>query len=198
MADFEKQSYWHERFASETAFEWLTSSAAFMDVLAPHLEQLPRTVRILHLGSGTSDLHNHLRQAGFKDITNIDYEPLALERGRQLERDWFGDVRMEYVVADATRLHPRGKYHVAIDKSTADAVACGGADAVVSMARGIRRCLRDDGFWISLSYSPSRFEGVHFMFEVSVISRVPTPKFKPTDPDIFHCCYLLRPKRDVQ
>jgi hypothetical protein len=191
-APFEKQGYWRDRFASETSFEWLTSSVAFMDVLTPYLQHLANSAQILHLGSGTSDL-----QRGFPNVTNIDYEPLAHERGRQLERNRFGDVRTKYLVADATRLELKGKFQVAIDKRTADAIACGEGDAVASMAKGIWRCLDDGGFWISLSYSAWRFEHVQDLFEVEVISRVPTPKRKPTDPDIFHYCYLLRPRRQL-
>lgn len=194
-ADFEKQSYWQKRFASETAFEWLTSSAAFMDVLAPYLQHLPLSSPILHLGSGTSDLHNYLRQHGFTDITNIDYEPRALERGQHLEKSRFGDLRTKYLLADATQLRGEEKYRVVIDKSTADAVACGGDDAMVAMAESIRRSLDGDGFWVSLSFSPWRFEDVHALLEVEVICKIPTPKIMPTDPDVFHYCYLLKPKR---
>ncbi|KAH6853090.1 S-adenosyl-L-methionine-dependent methyltransferase [Chaetomium sp. MPI-CAGE-AT-0009] len=193
-SNFEKQSYWQRRFASETSFEWLASSATFMEAISPHLKHLPDSTKILHLGSGTSDLHTHLRQRGFFDVTNIDYEPLALKRGQQLENDRFGNVQTKYVVADATRLELEEKYGLAIDKSTADAIACGEDDAVVLMAEGICRSLDDNGFWISLSYSPWRFEHVQSLFKVEVISKLPTPKHKSTDPDIFHYCYLLRPR----
>lgn len=194
-ADFDKQEYWHERFKSETLFEWLASSTEFMEVLLPYLHRLPDFTRILHIGSGTSELHNHLRRHGFSNVTNIDYEPFALERGRQLERDRFGDVQMRYLVADATQLEVDGKYRVVIDKSTADAIACGGTDALMAMAKAVHACLDDNGFWVSLSFSSSRFEHVRSIFEVGLISRLPTPKFRPTDPDIFHFCYLLRPKQ---
>ena len=195
-ADFEKQSYWHRRFKSETSFEWLISSGAFMDVLTPRLQNLPKSASILHVGSGTSDLHNHLRMQGFLGVTNIDYEPLALQRGQQLERDVFGDVQMKYTVADATNLDLEEKYQMVVDKSTADAISCGESIAVALMAASIRRCLSPDGFWVSLSYSPYRFdlEHVHSLFNVQVIGKLPTPKTKATDPDIFHYCYLLQPK----
>jgi ubiquinone/menaquinone biosynthesis C-methylase UbiE len=196
-ADFEKQSYWHERFASETSFEWLTTSAAFMEVLIPHLQRVSPTARILHLGSGTSDLHNHLRHHGYLNVTNIDYEPLALERGRQLEQNRFGDVQTKYLVADATQLESAEKYQIVIDKSTADAIACGEGDIIFRMAQAVRRCLEHDGLWISLSYSPRRFEHVQSLFEVEVVGKVPTPKSKPTDPNIYHYCYRLRPREQV-
>jgi SAM-dependent methyltransferase len=193
-ADFEKQSYWEKRFAAETAFEWLTTSAAFMDVLAPYLQNLPLSSPILHLGSGTSDLHNYLRQHGFTDITNVDYEPRALERGQQLELQHFGDIQTKYLVADATQLKGQEKYRVVIDKSTADAIACGGDEAIAAMADSIHRSMDKDGFWVSLSFSPWRFEDVQPLFDVQVICKVPTPKRLPSDPDLFHYCYLLKPK----
>ncbi len=166
-----------------------------MDILLPYLQPLAESAQILHLGSGTSDLHNHLRQHGFLSVTNMDYESLALERGRQLERERFGDVRTKYVIADATRLKMADRYQVVIDKSTADAIGCGEGDAIMLLAKGLHRCLDGTGFWISLSYSPSRFDHVQSLFEVEVISRLLTPKSKPTDPDVFHYCYLLRPRR---
>lgn len=195
--DFDKQSYWRERFTFEKWFEWLTPSATFMGFILPYLRHLPNSSRILHLGSGTSDLHNHLRREGFQNVTNVDFEPIAIERGQQLEQDFFGDVQMGYLVADATQLDIGEKCRLVVDKSTADAIACAGEDAMMSLCRSVYRCLDDDGIWISLSYSQSRFEDAQFLFEVEVIRKVPTPKAKPTDPDVYHYCYLLRPRRQV-
>ncbi|KAI0017793.1 S-adenosyl-L-methionine-dependent methyltransferase [Xylariomycetidae sp. FL0641] len=200
-ADFEKQSYWRERFASETAFEWLTSSATFMSIAEPYLARLgrpPEDTRVLQLGCGTSDLQNHFRTRGYLDVTNVDYEPLAIERGRQLEQRAFGDVRMNYAVADATQLthdlpEPR-KFDVVVDKSTVDAVSCAGTSVFLRMVENVRACLAaHDGFWISLSYSSYRFDLDDLPFHVQTIGKVPTPKSNPTEPDIFHWCYLLRP-----
>ncbi|UNI20436.1 hypothetical protein JDV02_006524 [Purpureocillium takamizusanense] len=202
-ADFGNQSYWRERFTHETQFEWLLPSADFMAMLQPHLDRLdPSSARILHLGSGTSDLATHLRGRGFLDVLNVDYEPLAAERGRDLERRAFGDVRMRYAVADATQLgsgsdgvDPRARFDLVVDKSTVDAVSCAGGEALARMARGVRQRLADGAAWISLSYSSRRFDDVeHLPFDVEVIARVPTPKLSPADPDVYHCCYLMTPK----
>ncbi|KAI3329889.1 S-adenosyl-L-methionine-dependent methyltransferase [Ustulina deusta] len=196
-ADFEKQSYWRNRFASETAFEWLAPSATFISFMEPYLSPSGNQ-RILHLGSGTSDLHVRLREEGHQDVTNVDYEPLALDRGRQMEERFFGDVATKYAVADVTRLPtdlpaPRA-FDLVVDKSTADAVSCGGDEAVLAMARGVRGCLAAGGLWISLSYSARRFELEELPFDVCVIGKIPTPKAKATDPDVYHWCYLLRPR----
>ncbi|KAK3395753.1 S-adenosyl-L-methionine-dependent methyltransferase [Sordaria brevicollis] len=200
MPDFDKQSYWHQRFESETAFEWLIPSTTFMPILDAFLEKLPESdANILHLGFGTSDLQTHLRTRGFDNITNVDYEPLAIERGRHLEKAAFGDVKMRYITADATHLDAVSdisfqKYHLVIDKSTADAISCAGDDAVLAMAQGIHRSLADGGVWISVSYSAFRYDIPQLPFDVEVISKIPTAKARATDPDIYHYCYLLRPK----
>ncbi|KAK1963185.1 hypothetical protein LY78DRAFT_206047 [Colletotrichum sublineola] len=192
--DFDKQSYWGERFASETNFEWLAPSATLMSIVDPYLANLDDSARILQLGFGTSDLQNHIRQRGFTDITNVDFEPLAIERGRVLEKQVFGDVKMRYLVADVTQLQLADKFDLIIDKSTVDAVSCGGVEAFMKMAKGVRRHLADDGFWISLSYSFCRFDVENLPFNVEVIAKIPTPKLKPHDPDVYHWCYLLRPR----
>ncbi|KAI1102518.1 hypothetical protein F4804DRAFT_312774 [Jackrogersella minutella] len=201
-ADFEKQSYWHERFKSETSFEWLASSGSFMAIIEPQLSELARikgnTPKILQLGSGTSDLQNYFRANDYPDVTNVDYEPLAIERGRQLEEAAFGDVRMKYIVADATQITsslPQDKrFDLVVDKSTVDAVSCGGTTAFLRMALGVRRYLAEGGIWISLSYSSSRFDIEELPFDVEVIAKILTPKLKEHDPDVYHHCYLLRPK----
>lgn len=195
MADFEKQSYWRDRFASETKFEWLMPSEDFVSICTPYLSHLPSDARILQLGFGTSDLQNHLRAAGFTDVTNVDYEPLAVQRGRENEQKAFGDVKMKYEVADATQLSISGKgYDLVLDKSTVDAVSCGGGESLRRMSLGVKKALKPDGIWISLSYSQWRFDDPELPFDVDVIAKVLTPKLKPTDPDVFHSAYLLRPK----
>lgn len=196
--DFDKRDYWHERFSYETKFEWLIPSETFMATLEPLLSQLPRTARILQLGSGNSDLHNRLRARGFSNITNIDYEPLAIELGKGLEKAAFGDVRMHYLVADATKIDPaqlcgEGRFDLVVDKSTADAVSCGGDEAVMDLLHRVGGCLdTEHGKWVSLSYSARRFSLPDNPLYVQVMHKVPTPKRLEIDPEIFHWCYLLR------
>lgn len=205
---FDSQPYWHTRFTHETSFEWLVPSQTFVSILLPILSPLPRQIRILHLGSGTSDLHNHFRAAGFSNVTNVDYEPLALKRGQELEKRAFGDVKMRYAAADVTDMprveellgiEGRGKgkeagFDMVIDKSTVDAVSCGGEEKLLAMTEGVRRCLKEDGVWISLSYSRWRFDVGGLGFDVQVLERIPVPKSKETEPDMWYWCYSLRPR----
>lgn len=197
VADFEKQSYWHDRFAKETSFEWLTPSATFMSFIEPYLWP-SRAQRILHMGFGTSDLHNRFRERGYKDLTNIDYEPRAIDHGQQTEKKCFGDVQMKYAVADVTKLYtdlpPPRVFDLMVDKGTADAVCCGGETAFLDMAHNVRKCLAAEGVWISLSYSAARFDVDNLPFEVQVIGKILTPKARVSDPDVYYWCYLLRPR----
>lgn len=185
----------------------------------------PGTTRpkILHIGFGTSDLQTHLRARGFSETLNIDFSPLAIEHGRALEKRVFGDLVMGYEVVDATRLgecealldgygdeeeeekedeqKQMGKFDLVVDKSTVDAISCGGEEGLVKMAEGVQRVLKrrgNGGVWISLSYSERRFEvdRVGELFDVEVLERIPTAKRRQTDPDVFYWCYLLRPKEE--
>lgn len=192
--EFDKQSYWHHRFLSETAFEWLASSETFLEVAAPFLRHLPRDAPILQLGCGTSDLHIHLRRQGFDNVTNIDFEPLAIERSQAMERHAFGNTRNKYLVADVLTLDLGTKFDLVLDKSTADAIACSEGPSVLVMANRVRNHLTENGAWLSLSFSASRFQVVDgtLPLRTEVIGKLPTPKMNPTDPDIFHFCHLLQ------
>lgn len=209
--DFDKQSYWHDRFTTETSFEWLVPSSVFMSILEPYLATLPPSANILHIGFGTSDLQTHLRARGFTNILNIDFEPLAIRYGQELEKRTFGDVVMRYQVADATTelgtlttALGGEKFDLVVDKSTVDAVSCGGEEGLLRMVEGVRGLLlprngsgSEPGVWVSLSYRDSRFaiEGWERSgMEVEVLARIPTAKRRETDPDVYYWCYLLRPR----
>ena len=193
VPDFDKREYWSQRFASESAFEWLIPSQDFVKILDTNLlTGLPPDAPILHLGFGTSDLQIHLRQRGFLNVTNVDYEPMAIKRGRELEQATFGDIQMAYLVADATQLDLDQKFALVLDKSAADAIACGGEAALFSMADSVRKHLQEGACWVSVSYSAYRFDDAALPFHVRVISKIPVKKARETEPDVFLYCYLLR------
>jgi len=194
--NFDKQEYWHARFESESEFEWLVSPATLLAVLEPYLPD-DKAAPILHLGFGTSGLQNELRARGFENVVNVDYEPRAVQRGRAREEERFGDVRMEYVVADVTDFRTERRFTLVVDKGTVDAVACGGEEALVKMGCCVEQCLGKGGVWISVSYSERRFEVHTLPLECKVVRRFPTRKLKAMDPDIHYFCYALQRKTGV-
>lgn len=197
-ADFEKQEYWHTRFGAENHFEWLCNSEEFLTILKndEDFARLEPSSPTLQIGFGTSDLANWLRKHGCLNVLNIDFEPTAIDRGKELEISEFGDVRMRYAVADATQLDLPQKFHFVLDKSTVDCISCGGEEALLRMCQGVKRHLAHGGFWISMSYSKWRFDVDDLPFNCQEIARIPTRKLKETDPDIFHHCYKLTPKNE--
>ncbi|KAJ3066777.1 hypothetical protein HDU98_009965 [Podochytrium sp. JEL0797] len=147
--DFSSKSFWDSRFEDETNFEWLTGA----DTLAQHVASLLATQQhfnrdtttLLHIGSGTSTLSNSLRSLLVPNylsspalITNLDYSPLAVQKGKEIERDQFESIQMRWCVADLLNweslqeslraIHPTAefiKYSMIVEKSCADAISCG-------------------------------------------------------------------------
>ncbi|KAK5651255.1 hypothetical protein OQA88_12663 [Cercophora sp. LCS_1] len=191
--NFESPAYWETRFQNETSFEWLIDSSTFLALIRPYINAVAQSSPILHLGSGTSDLHVHLYKAGYTNITNLDYEPLALERGKALEQAALGVIKTSYVQADVTDMDLGKKFSLAIDKSTADAVSCGEEGAMKRMTENVRNHLVEGGVWVSMSFSEWRFEGIE-RWDVELVGKVPTEKKRETDPDIYMFCFLLRAK----
>jgi hypothetical protein len=88
-----------------------------------------------------------------------------------------------------------GTFDLVIDKSTADAVSCGGDEALRRMGRTVRECMGEGAVWVSLSYSVERYDDVVGLpFDVESAEKVTLPKRKETDPDVCHWCYVLRPR----
>lgn len=48
----------------------------------------------LGLLSKPADPKSRLRARGYHDVTNVDYEPRALDRGREIERGAFGNAQV--------------------------------------------------------------------------------------------------------
>lgn len=191
MTDFHDVDYWTKRFESERKFEWLINSAQFMSVLLPFCNA---KLKILNLGSGTSDLQIHLRAKGLL-VTNIDFSETAIRCGREAELAAFGDCCMEHKVADVTCLPMFDHlFDLVVDKSTADAVACAGDDALLRMAHSVRGIMSNRATWISCSYSETRYQGIGTIpFHVELLQRFPRPKSTVHEPTLYIWVYKLTP-----
>ncbi|KAF8513507.1 hypothetical protein JB92DRAFT_3116282 [Gautieria morchelliformis] len=154
VADFSSRSYWDNRFASEYAFEWLQPSSTILPTVKAEVQAQHRDdMAMLHLGSGSSDLSNHLRHLLFPEhnqdgcrnisssavILNVDFAAAAIETGRRREREEFGDARngignMHWEVVDlldwasfkrSCDEHCGRQFNLIVEKSCTDALACG-------------------------------------------------------------------------
>jgi hypothetical protein len=128
MPEYATKSYWENRFTSPSAepptgFDWLAPPSVFQDLLLESLaatdpshldladQSIPSPPRILHIGSGTSNLSFELREwlcLSSTDlpspsrpsrilpssippsaITNVDFSPAAISWGRAREMSRF-------------------------------------------------------------------------------------------------------------
>lgn len=195
MSDYHSSEYWKTRFQAESSFDWLISSKTFMDIILPFCnDEKAAGCRVLQLGFGTSDLHLQLRRAGLT-VTNVDFEATAILHGKAAETESFGDVIMEYIVADATALPPfKHSFDLVVDKSTVDAISCAGDDALLSTLSSVRATLTARSVWICCSYSSQRFQNLRqSYFTISPLQTIAQEKSNLYDPDIFTWIYVLRP-----
>eukprot|EP00884_Botryococcus_braunii_P018772 jgi/Botrbrau1/5579/Bobra.97_2s0010.1 len=71
--NFQSQSYWERRHASQPRFEWYMGSDFILQALERHCTVEPSAARVLHPGCGTSLLGRDINSAGYKEVVNVDY-----------------------------------------------------------------------------------------------------------------------------
>lgn len=183
--DYSSQTYWSSRFENEQSFEWLTPSFALIPHITRALDDLgANSLKIIHIGCGNSELSLDLRHlvegrlgAPNAKVINIDYAAPALDRMRAAELARFGDTHMRWEVLDlldwttTSQLLSEPERAVIVDKSCADAIACGpdvrapllagGTRAVHPMevlALHLAALVAPGSIWLAVSYSSTRFE----------------------------------------
>ncbi|XP_067048896.1 EEF1A lysine methyltransferase 4-like [Acropora muricata] len=116
-SSYKIKEYWDERFSEEDSFEWCKGYSDFKDLLYKHVRKVDR---ILMLGCGNSRLSEDMYNDGFKNITNIDYSPVVIEKMRKKCR---GLAEMQWLVMDITKLNfDRSSFDVILEKATLDAL----------------------------------------------------------------------------
>lgn len=142
--DYGSIQYWDQKYTdNKQVFDWLLPPDDLDHEISHLLKK--RTLssglapRILHIGSGTSNLSfallkhvNHPSQ-----IYNIDYSQTAIEWGKSKEKDGLQSrnkqdgQKMNWIQAsllhlpDVRNLRSFGPFSLIVDKCTADCIACG-------------------------------------------------------------------------
>ncbi|KAJ9634667.1 hypothetical protein H2204_006116 [Knufia peltigerae] len=165
-SDFSSQTYWENRFlARQTPFEWLLGVDDTTGILDPFIRDNvdpEKSAAILHIGCGTSDLSWRLRDyvSCPKQVHNVDFSVEAVNIGRRREEELLaarqgrgnsnempvepGQSHMRWTAVDLLSMprvrslldHDSKLYDVIVDKSTSDAVACGGYITMLSIRKG--------------------------------------------------------------
>jgi len=163
--DYGSKQYWDERYTTESDFDWFKSYAE----IAPLIRELvpDKSSRILMLGCGNSKLSEEMWDDGYKNIINVDYSSVLIERMRQ--RHELIRPEMEWHEADVRDLPwETGSFDVAIDKGTMDAMMTAKGDVwdppqqvVEDCTREVQEALRvlrkPDGLFIYLTFGQPHF-----------------------------------------
>uniref|UniRef100_A0AC35U931 Methyltransf_11 domain-containing protein n=1 Tax=Rhabditophanes sp. KR3021 TaxID=114890 RepID=A0AC35U931_9BILA len=159
-------AYWDKRFESEKEYEWVADFDQFSSLL---INSLKPTDRILHVGCGNSKLSQHLYELGFKNITNLDFSPVLIQKGKEC------DKRFSWVCDDMRTLSniPTSSFDVVLEKAaiesltTRDKSYWSPSEQTLSDLEGIfssvLRVLKSEGKFLSISFSQPHFRIPHML-----------------------------------
>ncbi|XAR62550.1 Endothelin-converting enzyme 1 [Bertholletia excelsa] len=169
LGDFTSKENWDNFFTirgSDDSFEWYAEWPQLRDQLLSHLSDANQTsssLRILIPGCGNSRLSEHLYDAGFSGITNIDFSKVVISD--MLRRNVRSRPGMKWRVMDMTSMQFEDEmFDVVIDK--------GGLDALMEPELGpklgdqylseVKRVLKSGGKFICLTLAESHVLGLLF------------------------------------
>ena len=160
---YAKKEYWDERFTTEESYDWLLKYEDVRSLLVPHLKA---SDRILIVGCGNSTFSADLYDAGYHNITNIDYSDIVIDK--MVETHAASRPEMLWVKMDMCDMtFSDGAFDVIIDKAAMDALMVDEGDvwdpapsvveAVHSMCSCVSRILAADGVFLMISFMQPHF-----------------------------------------
>ncbi|XVF84603.1 hypothetical protein PTKIN_Ptkin17bG0050600 [Pterospermum kingtungense] len=188
LGDFTSKENWDSFFTirgSDDSFEWYAEWPQLCDSLLPLLQQPSSSLQILVPGCGNSRLSEHLYDAGFHDITNIDFSKVVISD--MLRRNVRDRPNMRWRVMDMTQMQfSDDTFDIVLDK--------GGLDALLEPELGpqlgkqylseVKRVLKSRGKFICLTLAESHVLGLlfpkfRFGWNVSLYAIPQKPSSKP-------------------
>ena len=164
--DYKYREYWEERFLEEDSYEWLLS----FQQLIPHLR---KEDKILIIGCGNSSLSAELYDAGYENITNIDFSSNVISRMSKMN-EAAGRHNMKWVQMDMLAMaFDNAVFDVVIDKAALDSLLVDEVDVwdpidAVKLqgdvfCSEISRVLSPTGVFLQLSFAQPHFRTKYFM-----------------------------------
>lgn len=164
--DFKSQKYWEKRFAVEDEYEWLADFRSVHEILSDILPEKSSNPRILVVGCGNSNFSADLHDAGWKNITSIDFSPAVIARMRERHEE---RTCMKWVTMDMLTLEGFGdqSFDIVVDKAAMDALVCDEGSAwdpntatqadAASMCAAVSRVLVQGAAFIQISFAQPHF-----------------------------------------
>ncbi|KAF9158423.1 hypothetical protein DFQ26_007655 [Actinomortierella ambigua] len=164
---YKRQEYWDERYTQEESFDWFKTYADLQPLLSQHIPD--KNSRILMLGCGNSTLSEDMYDDGYKNIVNIDYSKVVIEKMAQKCADRVG---MDWVEMDIRDLKfGSDSFDVVIDKGTMDALMCDRGDVwnpdeeliktVAMEVDEVVRVLKTGGRFLYITFGQPHFRKRH-------------------------------------
>jgi 2-polyprenyl-3-methyl-5-hydroxy-6-metoxy-1,4-benzoquinol methylase len=82
--EYGKKTYWDHRFSTEPEYEWLVSWEDVAYLLKPFLSP---SSRILVVGCGNSSFSANLYDAGYKNISSVDFSDIVINAMRSRNQE---------------------------------------------------------------------------------------------------------------
>ncbi|CAG8836539.1 40059_t:CDS:2, partial [Gigaspora margarita] len=121
VSSYRIREYWNQRYSKEpsnTTFDWFKTYKDLKPSFDEHLQN--KDVSILMLGCGNSTLSEDMYDAGYHNITNVDFSAIVIEN---MQTRCIDKVGMSWLVMDIRDLKfPEETFDVIIDKGTMDAL----------------------------------------------------------------------------
>nr|CCA18468.1 conserved hypothetical protein [Albugo laibachii Nc14] len=163
--DYKSQAYWNERFECEESYDWLASYHNVGEELGRYIDE---SDRILMVGCGNSTFSADLYKAGYKNITNLDFSQIVIDRMREKHAKCAPE--MEWICGDMTKLtdtFDANTFDVVVDKAAMDAIMVDVADSwnppeanisqAAAMCTSIHKALKETGVFIQISFAQPHF-----------------------------------------
>jgi len=161
-----REAYWDAAYIGgryHDEYEWILPC----DFCLPHLKQAlgeNHAARVLHVGCGNSRLGRMLHDAGFHDVTNVDYSQNVIDMMARKEPD------LKWCRVDCAQPNSLGTavYDLAIDKGASDSLFEAGSEAMFQqgrqLVREVHRSLRPGGCFLLFSNSAAGFTALNEHF----------------------------------
>lgn len=155
VSSYSSTDFWDSRFKdAEGLFDWYATYNELGDFFEEFCPS-EATQEVLVVGCGNSAFSGELCQAGYRKIANIDVSAAAVQK----MADRFKELNMDWLVMDATEMtFDDGRFSVAVDKGTLDAMMSSptGADVASAMIAEVWRVLLPGGIFILVSHNGQR------------------------------------------
>ena len=152
-SNYQKAEYWDNRYKSRPQpFDWLQT---LPDLQALLFKYINKKDNILHIGCGNSKLPETLSDAGYKNITNIDFSKKVIEQISKRYQNRYPKMKFKVMnILDMNEFR-ENSFDIIIDKNALDCILCGGKskEKYEKSLSEIYRVLSPEGKFIMISYN---------------------------------------------